>query len=269
MKKIFMAALLLLMLTLTSCGGDKQESKNVSSMKYSKVIVIGLDDEFAPMGFRNEQNEIVGFDVDLAKEAAKRLGVEFEFKPIAWDKKAQELQVRNIDIIWNGFDITPERREHVLYSKPYMDNRQILLVRRGNRQNIRSIYDIEGKVVGTQAGSTAEGYVEQDDALKNIFGEFKTYDTYKNAFKALEGGELDVLICDEIVARYEAIHSVDKFEAVGITIGPVTEFGIGFRKDDIELRNKVQKVFDDMIRDGTAKEISERWFQADLINSRR
>ena len=178
MKKIFMAALLLLMLTLTSCGGDKQESKNVSSMKYSKVIVIGLDDEFAPMGFRNEKNEIVGFDVDLAKEAAKRLGVEFEFKPIAWDKKAEELQVRNIDIIWNGFDITPERMEHILYSKPYMDNRQILLVRKGDRHNIRSIYDIEGKVVGTQAGSTAEGYVEQDDALKNIFGEFKTYDTF-------------------------------------------------------------------------------------------
>ena len=265
MKKIFLP-LMLIFFFLTGCGGGEQSDKTTDN---SKKLVVGLDEHYAPMGFRDEKNELVGFDIDLAKEAAKRLGVEVEFKPIDWNKKEDELKAGNIDIIWNGLDITPERKVNILYSKPYMDNRQILLVKKDNNWGIRSEGDLAGKIVGTQAGSNSETYVNQNEALKSSFAGFKTYDNYRNAFKDLDNGAVDVLIVDEIAGRYEMSRVPQKFDPIEVTVGPVTEIGIGFRKDDTELRDKVQRVFDDMVKDGTTKKISEEWFQADLIKLRR
>ena len=266
MKKIFMAALLLVTMIFAGCGGGGEAPKSDSGdSKEVKKIVIGLDDEYAPMGFKNEQNEIIGFDVDLAKEAAKRLGSEVEFKAIDWNSKEAELKSGRIDIIWNGLDITPERQENMLFSDPYMDNRQIVFVKKGNDQGIKSETDLAGKIIGTQAGSTAESYIDSNKELKDSFKEFKTYGDYVSAFMDLENGRIDALVCDEIVGRYAMSKQGDKFEALDVAVGPITQFGIAFRKDDTELRNKVQKVFDEMVKDGAAKKISEQWFGADLI----
>ncbi len=266
MKKIFMAVLLLVTMVFAGCGGGGNEpAKTDDSSKEQTKITIGLDDEYAPMGFKNEQNQIVGFDVDLAKEAAKRLGTEVEFKAIDWNSKEAELKSGRIDIIWNGLDITPEREQNMLFSKPYMDNRQIVFVKAGNDQGIKSEADLAGKAVGTQAGSTAETYIVGKEGLKDSFKEFKTYGDYVSAFMDLENGRIDALVCDEIVGRYALSKQDEKFDALDVTIGTPTEFGIAFRKDDTELRDKVQKVFDEMVKDGTAAKISEQWFKADLI----
>ena len=256
MKKILL--LLIMILTMSGCGVN--EDAEIKPKKY----IVGIDDEFAPMGFRDEKGEIVGFDVDLAKEAAKRMGVEFEFRPIIWDKKEAELNSGRIDIIWNGLDITPERQTHILYSKPYMDNRQLLLVKKSRGLKIKSLQDLKGKVVGTQAGSNSEGYVERDDAMRTSFTNFVTYPTFGRAFKALLDERIDVLIVYEIAGRYE-IARHDELELIDITIGDATKFGIGFRLGNTDLRDEVQKVFDEMIADDTAKKISEKWFGADLI----
>ena len=263
MRKFLAAALIFATLIATACG--ENESENVDNMNYKKVLVIGIDDEFAPMGFRDEQGKIIGFDVDLAEEAAKRLGVQIEFKSISWDNKEQEITSGNVDLIWNGLDITDKREEYMIFSKPYMDNRQILLIRKDDEQEINSLSDLEEKIVGTQAGSNSEDYINEDEELKNSFAEFKTYRNVKKGFELLRNRELDVLIIDEIAGRYEMIRHPDTFKTVELTIGDVTEFGIGFEKNNVELRDKVQEVFNDMIRDGTAKKISEKWFQADLI----
>ena len=258
MKKFLM--IICAALLISGCGG-----KDIGNISYKKVYVIGLDDEYAPMAFRDERGEIIGFDVDLAKEAARRMGVIFEFRPIDWSNKIEELNSRRIDIIWNGLDITPERQEHILYSKPYMDNRQILLVKADSTLDIHSEYDLAGKIVATQAGSNSESYVEYNEPLKNSLKEFRTFGSFKTEFKDLESGAVDVLIVDEIAGRYAMSKVPDKFKALEVTIGPVTAIGIGFRMTDIALRDEVQGVFDEMIKDGTAKEISEKWFQADLI----
>ena len=259
MRKIFWA-FLLMMLVLTGCGDTN--SGNTNSVD---KLVIGVDDEFAPMAFHNEHNELVGFDIDLAKEACRRMGVAVEFKPIDWDNKEAEITSGNIDLIWNGCDIMEDYKRYMIFSKPYMDNRQILLVRKGNAQKIKSVDDLKGKVVGTQAGSNSETYVEENAPLKNSFAAFKTYRNVKDGFALLKSGELDVLIIDEIAARYEMNRHPNTFELIEVTMGEVTEFGIGFRKDNAELRNRVQKAFDSMISDGTARKISEHWFRADLI----
>ena len=268
MRKFFLP-LLLMMLLAAGCGNNDNNSKDINSTRYGRIVVVGLDDEYAPLGFRDEHGNIVGFDVDLAKEAAKRLGVEFEFRPIDWNNKREEITSGNVDLIWNGLDITDERKEYMIFTKPYMDNRQILLVRLGNEYGIHTAGDLEGKIVGTQAGSSSENYINSTESFRNTFADFKTYRNFKDAFEDLDIGEVDVLICDEIAARYEISKIPPKFEVIEATVGPVCEIGIGFRKDHTELRDKVQHVFDEMIKDGTAKKISMRWFQADLIKHGR
>ena len=265
-KVILLMILSLMILPLISGCGGEQSSDRSNEAKDVKKIVIGLDD-FAPMGFRDEHGEIVGFDIDLAKEAARRMGVEPEFKIISWDSKNMEVIFGHIDMIWNGLDITPEGQKDMIFTRPYMDNRQIFLVKKGNPQEIYSVDDLAGKNVGTQSGSNSETYIDQNAELRDTFAEFKTYSTINEEFAALESDEIDVLIIDEIAARYEVNKHRDAFEIVDTTIGSVTEFGIGFRRGNTELRDKVQKVFDEMIADGTARKISEKWFQADLIKS--
>ena len=265
--KMFFLPLMLMILLLTGCGNE--QSNNPDNATNSSKIIIGIDDEIAPLAFYNERNELVGFDIDLAKEAGKRLGVEMEFKPIDWDKKREELTSGNVDLIWNGLNITAERKEYMIFTAPYMDDRQIFLVSKGNKHNIHSEGDLEGKIVGVQTGSSAEVYFNENETLKRGFKEFKSYGKFTEAVNALNAGEIDVFVCDELVARYEIKRNPDRFEIIDARTGYAIEMAIGFRKDDTALRDRVQKVFSEMIADGTAKKISEEWFQADLIKLQR
>ena len=259
MRKFF--ALLLVLMTMflfVGCGGG-----NTNENAGAKKIIVGLDDNYPPMGFKDEKNEIVGFDIDLAKEASKRLDKEVEFKAIDWSSKEAELKSGRIDVLWNGLDITEKRKENMLFSDPYMDNRQIIFTK-NTTQNIHSVEDLTGKVVGTQSGSSAEEYFDNNPDVVKTFGELKKYSDYIAAFMDLENGRLDAIVADEITGRYYMSKHPNIFEALDVTVGPVSTFGIGFRKDDTELRNSVQKVLDEMKADGTMAQISTKWFDADI-----
>ena len=268
MKKFFMAATLGLTMLFTGCGGDDANKPAADKPEEIKKIVVGLDDEYAPMGFKDEQNQIVGFDVDLAKEAAKHLNADVEFKAIDWSSKEAELKSGRIDVIWNGLDITPERQENMLFSDPYMDNRQIIFVRKGDDFGIKSEADLAGKNIGTQSASTAEEYFNNNAELKNSLKELKTYGDYVAAFMDLENGRLDAVVCDEIVGRYYMSKHADTLDAVDANVGPVSEFGIAFAKENTALRDKVQKAFDEIVADGSAAKISEKWFGKDLLKKK-
>lgn len=265
-KKVLTAGLVTIMAAalFTGCGGDTNTGAKSDDKASGGKIVVGLDDNYPPMGFKDEKNEIVGFDVDLAKEAAKRLGREVEFKGIDWSSKEAELKSGRVDVLWNGLDITEKRKENILFSKPYMDNRQIIFVRKGT-VDITDEKSLAGKVVGTQSSSTAEEYIDGNQELKNSLKEVKKYPDYIAAFMDLENGRLDAIVADEITGRYYMSKHPEVLEAVNTTVGPVSTFGIGFRKDDQKLRDEVQKVIDEMFKDGTAAKISEKWFDADLM----
>ena len=267
MIKFFTTALLIIAVFFTGCGVKETPAKTDESSNFNEVekIVIGIDDDFAPISFHDERNKLVGFDIDLAKEAAKRMGVEIEFKTIEWDKKREAITSGNVDMIWDGLDITEERKEYMIFSKPYMDDRQILLVKKGNDLDIHSEGDLEGKIVGVQAGSTSDDYINANEELRNALKDFKTYKHFTEVAEALKNDEIELLVCDELIARYEANNHPGQFELLNVKIGSVAEMAIGFRKDNTELRDKVQTVFDGMIADGTAKKISEQWFRADVI----
>lgn len=260
MKKIF-ALCMMLVLAVTALAGC---GSNSAQKEESKKIVVGLDDSFPPMGFKDEKNEIVGFDIDLAKEVAKRLGREVEFKAIDWNSKEAELKSGRVDILWNGLDITDKRKENMLFSEPYMDNRQIVFVAKNGKVSVSGEADLAGKTIGTQSGGTTEEYFENKPELKASMKEVKYYPDYINAFMDLENGRLDAVVGDEIIGRYYISKHPDEIQAIDTVIGTVSQFGIAFRKDDQKLRDEVQKVFDEMKADGTVAKISEKWFAKDI-----
>lgn len=260
MKKIF-ALCMMLVLAVTALAGC---GSNSAQKEESKKIVVGLDDSFPPMGFKDEKNEIVGFDIDLAKEVAKRLGREVEFKAIDWNSKEAELKSGRVDILWNGLDITDKRKENMLFSEPYMDNRQIVFVAKNGKVTVAGEADLAGKTIGTQSGGTTEEYFENKPELKASMKEVKYYPDYINAFMDLENGRLDAVVGDEIIGRYYISKHPDEIQAIDTVIGTVSQFGIAFRKDDQKMRDEVQKVFDEMKADGTVAKISEKWFAKDI-----
>lgn len=221
-----------------------------------KKIVIGLDDNFPPMGFRDDKGELVGFDIDLAKEAAKRAGMEVEFKPIDWDSKEAELKSKRIDALWNGVTITPDREKNILFSTPYLLDQQIIIVR--NDSNIQGKDDLKGKVVGTQQGSSVEPILEKDAQERGI-KEVKKYGDFVNAFMDLELGRIDALVVDAIVGQYTMTKNAGKFRVANGTYSD-DKVGIGFRLEDTALRDKFNGILKEMMNDGTADKIAQKWF---------
>ena len=137
------------------------------------AITVGLDDHFPPMGFRDDKNELVGFDIDLAKEAGKRLGLEVKFKAIDWSAKEAELSGKRVDVLWNGLTITEQRKANILFTKPYLENRQIIVVT--EKAEIKDKAGLAGKVVGVQDGSSAIEAVQKDEATAKSLKELKKF----------------------------------------------------------------------------------------------
>ena len=259
MKRIISVVLLLVMagVLFAGCGSTTKTEPA------KKKIVIGLDDNFPPMGFKDEKNNIVGFDIDMAKEAAKRLGIEVEFKGIDWSSKEAELNSKRIDALWNGMNITEERKKNVLFSDPYMESKQLIFVLANSP--IKSAADLKGKVVGVQQSSIGEEVVNKDEKLKATLKNFKKYPDCVAAFMDLKTGRLDAVVTDEILGRYYMSKEAGAYIAIEQPLGEVGVYGVGFRKDDKELRDKVQNVLNEMKKDGTSAKISQKWFGADIV----
>jgi len=248
------AAMLVLLVTgmlVAGCGGADK-----------KKVVVGLDDNFPPMGFRDDKNNIIGFDVDMAKEATKRMGVEVEFKPIDWNSKEAELSGKRVDVLWNGLTITEKRKENILFSNAYMENRQIIVV--AANSPIKTKADLAGKVVGTQDGSSSIEAIEKDAATLKSFKELKKFGDNVAAFMDLKTGRLDAVVVDEIVGRYYIAKKPGEFTILKDNFGS-EEYGVGLRKDDKDLLGKLQKALDEMKKDGTSAKISQKWFGEDIV----
>ncbi len=259
MKKFI--SLLLASTMLFSAVGCSSTDKTADSDNTEKVIV-GLDDAFPPMGFRNENNELVGFDIDLAKAAGEKMGVEMEFQPIDWDSKELEIESGKIDLIWNGFTINEERLATFEFSKPYLDNRQIVIVPEGSE--IKTKADLAGKNVGIQDGSSAVDAVTADE-ISTSFATMPTYDTNVLAFEDLKIGRVDAVVADEIVAKYYIAENPDaKLVALDENFG-TEQYGIAAKKGNTELMDKLQAALDELNNDGTAAEISNKWFGEDIV----
>ena len=263
MKKLLTVTVVLLTALCLFAQGAKESAEDLSLKKVTDKgeFILGLDDSFPPMGYRDENGEIVGFDIDCAKEVCERLVVKLVCQPIDWAAKEQELATNNIDCIWNGFTITPERLENLTFSDPYVKNAQVCVVKKDSAVN--TLADLKGKVVGVQAGSSAQDAISDTEGFESSLKSVVEFKDNLTALMDLEIGGVDAVVMDLLVANDNINRSGKDFRIISESL-VAEEYGIGFRKGDYALRDAVQGALNDMAKDGTLAEIAVKWFGADI-----
>lgn len=254
-----------LTVVLAGCGTDNRNNEPQSTwdkIKEKGEIVVGLDDAFPPFGYRNEKNELVGFDIELGEKIGEKLGIKFKWQPTAWNGVIMALKTKKFDIIMSGMSITEERKKEINFSEPYMAGAQVILVTVED-ESIKSIKDLEGKVVGTQLGST--GQVAAEQKLTNL-KELKTYDTFTAAYNDLLTGRLAAVVVGDSSARRLVEEKPDKYKIVEGVVLSYQPCGIGVRKEDKELLERLNWALQEVIKDGTYARLTKKWFGQDMTS---
>lgn len=247
-KKI--SAILGFMIILVGCVQPESKDK----------LVIGFTD-YPPMGFKDTSGNVVGFDIDFAKEVMNSLDLDYEFQYINWDSKVLELDSKQIDLIWNGFTVTPEREKEVLFSKPYIENTIVMIVR-ADDTSISNFEDLDGKFVAVESESSGQHALESLTPLKSYT--LNRFTSISEALLDLKAGNSDVVVADGIYGRYITSHD----ESVKVIEGQSLkseDYAVGMRLEDLELKEKLDEAIDLVIESGKASEISIKWFGTDII----
>lgn len=235
------------------------EDQSLKKVKDAGKLILGLDATFKPMGYTDENNEIVGFDIDVAEEVCKRLGVELVKQPINWDTLTTDLNVGKCDCVWNGLSINEERQEKMNLSEPYMKNAMVFVVK--GDSTVEKMADLKGKKISVQNGSSAQTILESCEIKDDIT--ISPIATNVEALQQLELGVVDAVFLDEVVADYEIKNSGKNYKKLAEGLEE-EEYAIAFRKDDQALRDAVQKTLSEMKADGKLAEISTKWFGSDI-----
>lgn len=261
---VFSIVVLISFFVIISCKKKNENDNSYNNIVNKGTFILGLDDSFPPMGYRDENGEIVGFDIDVAKEVCKNLNIELKIQPIDWSAKELELLSGNIDCIWNGFTVTEERQKNILFSRPYLKVNQVIIVKNGT--NYTTLSDLYGKKIGLQAGSSGQQAYENSTLLNNTTPiEYKDFLT---AIQDLYIGGIDAVVIDEIVLNSQLknsslINQIHKIDGISLSY---EDFAIGFRKNDKALCGAIENELKVLKDSGKLREISQKWFDDDLID---
>lgn len=262
------AAALSMLAVSAGCGGKDSSSESGSSSKEDNSLqevidsgkfVLGLDATFKPMGYTDENDEIVGFDIDVAEEVCERMGVDLVKQPINWDTKEEDLDAGRIDCIWNGMSVNPSRAEAMNLSDPYMKNAMVFVVPADS--DAETMSDLADAAIGVQNGSTAQTILEGSEIGSSC--SIQAMATNIEALQQMEFGLVDAVFLDSVVAEYEITSSGKDYVILPDGLEE-EEYAIGFRKNDQKLRDEVQKILGEMKADGTLGKISTEWFGSDI-----
>lgn len=262
MKRVLAVILMACMLM-----GIFDTSQTVYAANDDSTLIVGFDAEFPPYGYKDENGEYVGFDLDLAAEVCARRGWELVKQPIDWNSKDMELSSGSIDCIWNGFTINGRENEYT-WSVPYVDNSQVVIVKKDS--DIAALTDLAGKIVVVQTDSSAlaaftgEGATEKNVALCQSFAELQQVSDYNSAFMNLESGMVDAICMDIGVAQFQVESRGDDYVILEEQVSSEA-YGIGFKLGNEELRNQVQETLKEMEEDGTFATIADKWNLSDCI----
>lgn len=255
-------------MTLAGCTqlASNPTVDNWDKYQQQKSITVGFDNTFVPMGFEEKNGNYAGFDIELAKYVSKKLGITVHFQPIDWDMKETELQNGTIDAIWNGYSATDERREKVAFTIPYMQNTQILVVKKTS--GIHSVEDMTGKVLGAQNGSSGMlDFEEHPEVLKNRVkgGDADQYQSVNEAIIDLKNDRIDALLIDRVYADYYLTTEGIADEYDTIPSGFESEsFAVGVRPADKKLLEALNQAFKELYQEGIFQQISQKWFGEDV-----
>ena len=270
-RKGILGLLTLVGMAVMSLAGCTQLASNPTvdnwdKYQQQKSITVGFDNTFVPMGFEEKNGNYAGFDIELAKYVSKKLGITVHFQPIDWDMKETELQNGTIDAIWNGYSATDGRREKVAFTIPYMQNTQILVVKKTS--GIHSVEDMTGKVLGAQNGSSGMlDFEEHPEVLKNRVkgGDADQYQSVNEAIIDLKNDRIDALLIDRVYADYYLTTEGIADEYNTIPSGFESEsFAVGVRPADKKLVEALNQAFKELYQEGIFQQISQKWFGEDV-----
>lgn len=263
-KRVAFAWIIALLLVISGMGADYVYAKENND---ENTLIVGFDAEFPPYGYKDDNGEYVGFDLELAEEVCKRKGWTLVKQPIDWNSKDMELNSGSIDCIWNGFTMNG-REDAYTWSIPYIDNSQVVIVRADSQ--ISSLKDLVGKTVVVQADSSAlaaftgEDATDENRALCESFENLQQVSDYNSAFMNLESGMVDAICMDIGVANYQVKARGDVFVILQEQVSSEA-YAIGFKLGNDELKNEVQEVLCEMQEDGTFEAIAEKWELLDCV----
>lgn len=248
--------------TESASGTEEKTDDSWSKIEAKGKLIMGLDDNFPPMGFRDEKNEIVGFDVDLAKEVTKRLGIELDLLPIDWSMKQNELDAGNVDLLWNGYSFTPERDADNTLSTAYLANDQVVIVL--SKSGVTDLAGLAGKTLAVQEGSSAQQALDAAADFKASLGSVVPFRDNVTAFLDVESGSSDALLIDKVVGEYYIAQKDEAdYTILGESLAPET-YVIGFRKGEVAFKDKIEETLRAMKEDGKLAEIATEWFGSDV-----
>lgn len=256
-RVVYLVSLLLLGLFLVSCG-TKQESQKSNDGKLK--VKVGTEGAYAPFTYKDEKGKLTGYDVEVVEEIAKRANLDVEFVPTPWDSIFLGLESKKFDFIANQITKNPEREQKYDFSDDYLVAKVQIIVKKG-RKDIKTLEDFKGKRILSAVGSNYNQILTEYDKKK----EFKMGYFDGNISIALEeiaAGKADATINDALTVGYFTKQKGDIVETVG---KPIKESPVyfTFRKDNPELRAKVNRALESMKNDGTLKKLSEKWFNGD------
>ncbi len=265
MKKLLCAAVSGMMLMGVGCAGETAsntsgEDNSLKNVQDAGKLVLGLDATFKPMGFTDENDEIVGFDIDVAEEVCSRMGIELELYSVNWDTKEQDLNAGTIDCIWNGLSVSEERKQMMLMSEPYMNNEMVFVV--NGKSDITALSDLSDAKIGVQNGSTALEILNASEVVANGAVPVELA-TNVEALQQLELDMVDAVFLDSVVANYEIVSTGKDYKVLEEGLSS-EEYAIGFRLGDQALCDEVTKTLKEMVADGKLAEISTEWFGSDV-----
>jgi polar amino acid transport system substrate-binding protein len=267
-KRAFAASAALAFAVFSALGIFAAAGESLSGLATPGKLVVGLDDTFAPMGFRDPANNLVGFDIDLARAVGEEMGVEIVFQPVDWSAKEMELATKNIDCIWNGMSRTPEREANMTLSQDYLNNRLVIMTNPG--VEIAKLEDLAKYQVGTQAASSGLDVIKKSSVYSLIQSNLHEYPTYDECILDMQADRIQAMVVDEVLGQYK-----NNNLGAALKIAPV-DFGndfyvIGFRRDakdnsaNEELCKAVEKAIKALNAGGKGEAISKKWFGANLL----
>lgn len=248
------------MTLLVACGVNQPDasSGNASDTASGQPLTVGTEGTYPPFSFRDLQsNQLAGYDIDVAKEVAQRLGREVEFVPTQWKSMLASLDAQRFDFVANQVSVTPEREQQYAFSEPYTVSGAEVIVSNENPKQIQGVADLKGKVVGTTQGSNFAKAAEEAGA------EVRYYPGIAQVLTDLQQNRIDAALNDRLYILTELKEANYRVKAVGEPFTKeVTAFA--FRKDNQQLRDQVNQALDEMRQDGTLANISNKWFGEDV-----
>ncbi|ANE42026.1 MAG: basic amino acid ABC transporter substrate-binding protein [Fervidobacterium pennivorans] len=250
MKRVAVVVLLIGMVIVVTLSF----AQSLTEIKKRGKLIVGTEPTFPPFEFVDEKNQVVGFDMDIANELAKRLGVKLEIVNLPFDSLIPALLQGKIDLIIAGMTITEERAKVVDFSKPYFEANQAIVVRKDGKFEPKKLEELVGKKVAVQLGTTGDLVVSEINGVQVV-----RFQKFTDAFLELQNGRVDAVVLDEAPAK-AYVKKFPKF-LISTVVDTGETYGIAVKKGNKELLNFVNQTLDILKSSGTYNKLIQKWFE--------